>query len=84
MLPGTIRASLRFARANEEIVMPYVREHAAEVDEAVMRAHIDLYVNEHTHDVGEDGVAAVCDLFERASRAGLIPDQARVAQGAPS
>lgn len=74
-----IRASLRFAREHEETVMPYVRERAHESDEAVIRAHIDLYVNDHTLDIGEDGIAAVRELFDRATRAGLIPDRVPVA-----
>lgn len=83
-IDDTIRASLRFARENEELVMPYVREHAAELDETVIRAHVDLYVNDYSHDVGEDGIAAICELFDRAARAGVIPDQGRVAEPSAS
>ncbi len=36
-----IRRSLRFARENEREVMKYVREHATEMSEDVMRKHID-------------------------------------------
>ena len=72
-IDDTIRASLAFARANEAAVTPYVREHAFEMDEAVMRAHIALYVNEYSVDLGDAGTAAIGDLFSRASAAGLIP-----------
>ena len=70
---GTIRASLDFARADEAAVAPYVREHAFEMDEDVMRAHIALYVNESARDLGDAGIAAVEALFELASAARLIP-----------
>jgi len=50
-----------------------VREHAFEMDEDVMRAHVALYVNEYTDDLGDDGMAAIDDLFARAAAAGLIP-----------
>jgi len=70
---ATIRASLEYARQNETAVMPYVREHAFEMDEQVMRAHIALYVNEYTRDVGEDGILAVDELFTLAGTSGLIP-----------
>jgi 1,4-dihydroxy-6-naphthoate synthase len=73
----TIRASLAFARAHEPDVAPYVREHAFEMDEAVIRAHIDLYVNGYSDDVGEEGIAAVHELFSRAARAGLIAADVR-------
>jgi len=72
-LGATIRASLDYARGDEAAVMPYVREHAFEMDEGVMRAHIALYVNDYTRDVGEDGNRAVDELFALAGTAGLIP-----------
>lgn len=72
----TIRASLAFARTDDAAIAPYVREHAFEMDEAVMRAHVALYVNEYSVDVGARGIAAVDDLFARAGAARLIPDGA--------
>jgi 5,8-dihydroxy-2-naphthoate synthase len=68
--------SLRFARDNDSTVMKYVREHATEMQEEVMRKHIDLYVNEFSEDVGEQGIAAVNELFTRAHAAGIIPESA--------
>ena len=76
-LQGAIRRSLHFARDREDAVMGYVRAHASEMDEAVMRAHIALYVNEFTDDVGDDGRAAVELLFERAAQARFIPAEVR-------
>jgi len=72
-LEATIRASLDYARENQAAVMPYVREHAFEMDEKVMLAHIALYVNDYSRDVGEDGILAVDELFTLAGTAGLIP-----------
>ncbi len=72
-IDDAIRTSLRFAREHEDAVMPYVREHAFEMDDSVMRRHIDLYVNAFSDDVGEAGIRAVSGLFTRAADAGLIP-----------
>lgn len=69
-----IRASLRFAREHEPKIMDYVRQHAAETSEDVMRQHIDLYVNEFTDDLGDEGMRAVRELFTRAHKANLIPE----------
>lgn len=71
---GAIVRSLRFARENEPAVMKYVREHATEMQEDVMRKHIALYVNEFSEDVGEAGIAAVKELFARAHAAGIVPE----------
>ncbi len=76
-LDDAIRASLRFAREREPEIIDYVRAHAFEMDDGVMRAHIALYVNEYSEDVGPVGRASVEDFFARAARAGLIPPQAK-------
>jgi len=69
---AAIRRSLAFARANEDAVMPYVRDHAAEMNDDVMRAHIELYVNEFSDDLGANGREAVHALFARAHEAGIL------------
>ena len=46
------------------------------MDEIVMRKHIELYVNEFTDDVGDEGIAAVRELFKRARAQGIIPESA--------
>ena len=39
----------------------------------VQRRHIDLYVNEFTRDLGDEGYAAISALLDRAYAAGLTP-----------
>lgn len=74
---GAIVQSLQFAREHDRAVMKYVREHATEMQEDVMRKHIALYVNEFSEDVGDNGIAAVNELFTRALAAGIIPQTAK-------
>jgi 1,4-dihydroxy-6-naphthoate synthase len=52
--------------------MPYVREHAFEMNDDVMRSHIALYVNDFSDDLGETGRDAVRALFLRAHEAGVL------------
>ncbi len=68
-----IRASLDLARTDEQRVLPYIRRHAFEMSDEIMRAHIALYVNAYSHDLGTDGITAVRELFSRAQDAGLHP-----------
>lgn len=77
-LGEAIRGSLAFARANPDRVMPYVREHAVEMSDEVMRRHIDLYVNDFTDDLGDDGMRAVTALLARAREAGVLNKNAEV------
>ncbi|HLY03920.1 MAG TPA: 1,4-dihydroxy-6-naphthoate synthase [Candidatus Cybelea sp.] len=75
LLNSAIRRSLAFARENEDAVMPYVREHAVEMSDAVMKSHIALYVNQFSDDLGHEGRTAVHALFARAHDAGILRRQ---------
>lgn len=66
-LNRVIRRSVEYAFANTDVVMPYVRAHAQEMDESVMRAHINLYVNQYSVDLGVHGHAAVERLLQTAA-----------------
>ncbi|MHB8147257.1 MAG: 1,4-dihydroxy-6-naphthoate synthase [Vulcanimicrobiaceae bacterium] len=72
-LNRAIERSLAFARHHENLIMPFIREHAFEMSEAVMRDHIALYVNDYSRDIGEGGILAVRELFARARDAGILP-----------
>jgi len=72
-----IRESLRYAQAHPAEVLAYVKEHSQEMDEAVMKGHIDLYVNEFSSDLGDEGVAAVQRLFAEAEKRGIFPASER-------
>ena len=76
-LDNSIRRSLAFAQNNESAIMPYVREHAFEMNPTVMRQHIDLYVNDYSDDLGPTGLAAVQELFARAHAANILSTQAQ-------
>lgn len=59
-----VRRSLEHAEARRPALSDYVRRHAQELDEAVMRQHVDLYVNGYSHALGEPGRRAVATLLE--------------------
>lgn len=67
-----IRKSVEYAYANTPDVMPYVKAHAQEMSEEVMKKHIDLYVNEFSIDLGVKGKEAVDILFKKALEQKLI------------
>ncbi|MCB9344789.1 MAG: 1,4-dihydroxy-6-naphthoate synthase [Lewinellaceae bacterium] len=68
-----LKKSVEYAFANQDDVMPFVRQYAQEMDEAVMRAHINLYVNNFSVDLGEAGKQAIMAMFNTAREKGLIP-----------
>lgn len=67
-----IKKSVEFAFANPESCMDYVRAHAQEMSEEVMKKHIALYVNDFSIDLGETGINAVKLLFNKAKELNLF------------
>ena len=59
-----IKKSTAFAFEHTEELPPFVKENAQEMDEAIMRKHIDLYVNEYSLGLGVNGRKAVLSLIK--------------------
>ena len=59
-----IKKSLQYAFAHYPLITEYVKEHSQAMSEEVMRRHIDLYVNNYSLDLGEDGKKAIEVLQE--------------------
>ncbi len=72
-IEARIRASVEHAFAHPAAPLEYMREHAQEMDESVMRSHVELYVNEFSRDLGPEGESAVRELLSRAAAVGLVP-----------
>jgi len=60
-----ISKSVEYAYANNhKVLADYVKQHSQEMSEDVMRQHIDLYVNNYSIALGDDGKHAVNKLLE--------------------
>jgi 1,4-dihydroxy-6-naphthoate synthase len=70
-ISGLIKESLEYSRKTYPELSDYVKQHAQEMEEDVMRKHIDLYVNHYSLSLGSEGRAAVWQLLDVASH--LIP-----------
>ncbi len=66
-----LRQSVQFAFDNPEASKDYVKCHAQEMDEAVMRSHINLYVNQFSIDLGEKGKSAIAKMYEVGKTFGM-------------
>lgn len=58
-----IRKSLEYAFLHYPQLTDYVRKHSQEMSETVMRRHIDLYVNNYSLELGNDGKDAIKKLL---------------------
>jgi len=63
-IDALIKKSIAYAFSNYALLNDYIRCHAQEMSEQVMRQHIDLYVNEYSLDLGEEGKKAILKLLE--------------------
>lgn len=68
-----IRRSLEYAFVNQQELSAFVKEHAQEMDEQVMRKHIDLYVNDFSLELGTTGRQAIWKLMEASYQHGQEP-----------
>jgi 1,4-dihydroxy-6-naphthoate synthase len=59
-----IKKSIEYAYSKYPELNDYIRLHSQEMSEEVMRKHIDLYVNNYSLDLGNEGKAAVKKLLE--------------------
>lgn len=75
-IDALIKQSVEFAFANPESCMAFVKEHAQEMSEEVMKKHIALYVNQFTIDLGIVGKKAVQLLIDKAIETKLIKEVA--------
>ena len=62
-IDALIKKSIEYAFSNYPLLNDYIRSHAQEMSESVMRQHIDLYVNEYSLDLGDMGKNAILKLL---------------------
>ena len=63
-----IRQSLEYANRNYPLLSPFVSEHAMEMNENIMRQHIQLYVNDYSLTLGEKGRSAIVHLLHASPK----------------
>ena len=73
LVDRAIRTSLEYAREHPQEPRSYIKDHAQELNDEVIDAHINLYVNDFSLDLGTKGIAAIETLLARAEARGLIP-----------
>lgn len=63
-IDGLIKKSLEYAFADYPLITGYVKQHSQTMSEEVMRQHIDLYVNNYSIDLGNEGKEAIETLHK--------------------
>ena len=71
-IDGLVRESVVYAMTHRDEPRDYIKSHSQELEDKAICDHINLYVNDLTIDIGEEGIAAVKKLFEIAEEKGII------------
>jgi len=69
---SVVRRSVEYAFTHRDEPTYYMKQHSQELKDEVIEQHINLYVNDYSIDIGEDGVSAVKELMRRAEEKGII------------
>ncbi|MDL2269556.1 1,4-dihydroxy-6-naphthoate synthase [Desulfosarcina sp. OttesenSCG-928-A07] len=71
-IDAAIHHSVKTAFAHPEKTLPYLRQHAQELDEAVLSAHVKTFVNDFSLNLSEMGKEAIDTLESMARDAGAL------------
>ncbi len=67
-----IMESVLYAISRRDEPVKYIKEHSQELDDSVIAEHINLYVNDYSIDIGDEGIRAVRKLLDMAEERGII------------
>ena len=63
-----VRKSIEYAFQNPDSSKQYIKKHAQEMNEHVIKSHIDLYVNKFSLSLGKKGKMAVEHVFKKSNK----------------
>lgn len=67
-----IKKSIQYAFENPAASRNFIQDHAQEIEDDVIQQHIELYVNDYSVDLGEEGKRAVELLYDKAVKQNII------------
>ncbi len=68
-----IRKSVQYGLAHPDHCLPYIRSHSQELAPDVVKNHINLYVNDYSENLGEEGIEAISRFLQKGREAGVLP-----------
>lgn len=71
ILENIIKESLNYSYLHFEEALNFVKKYSQELDQDVIKSHIDSYVNEYTARMGKIGKKAINELMKRIEKDGV-------------
>jgi len=72
-ISNAIKESTIYAFSHKSQCMPFIKRYAQELEDNVIKKHIDLYVNDFTIDLGKEGKKALTLLYDIGYEKGIFP-----------
>ena len=73
-----LRRSVEFAMNSPAASIDFVKAHSQEMEDSVIKQHIELYVNDFTKDLGDKGVEAINIMLANAKKRGIVNTDAGI------
>ncbi len=73
LIESLIKQSVMYAFEHEEDTLPFVKQYSQEMEESVMKAHIGLYVNDYSIELGNKGEKGVDTFLHHLMTKRIIP-----------
>jgi 1,4-dihydroxy-6-naphthoate synthase len=68
-----LSASIRYGLDHLDEAMPHLRNYARDLDDALTRKFVRMYVNDYTVDYGDMGRRAITEFLKQGAEARLVP-----------
>ena len=72
-IQSIIRQSILFAIDHPDSPLDYMKEHAQDMREDILRKHVATFVNEYSLTLGDEGQKAILELLNQGSESGVFP-----------
>ncbi len=69
-----IKDSVEYSFAHPDECLPYIRSKSQELEQDIVRSHIQLYVNDFSRQLGSEGKGAIQTFMDRGRQAGVLPE----------
>jgi len=74
-ITAIVKQSIAHALRHTDETIPHVMPYARDLDAALTKKFVRMYVNDYTLDYGEKGRAAIVEFLERGQKIGLVQKQ---------
>ncbi len=78
LIAKTIRESVEYGLEHRDDALKYAMQFARDMETELADQFVGMYVNKWTLGYGEKGKAAVTELIQRGTKAGLLPGPAKI------